>query len=387
MTETHEFINQVKDALREKRHQLHRIAEISGQEAKTANLISKWIKACNPSNIYTGVGGYGIIATFDSGKPGNIVVLRAELDALPIPESIEIEHASENPNVSHKCGHDGHMIHLIGVAEFLKHHPLKTGKVILLFQPAEETGMGAENMLNSDLFTIDSTAKFYALHNLPGFPFGSIILRNEAFASASAGISFKFHGKTAHAAQPETGISPEKAILTLMQTAESLRQKFKNDQGVVITLIHIKLGEKAFGTSPGEGEIHFTIRATKNEVLRLIRDTFLKNAAELANSLGLEYDFNETEVFKATVNNNDLVEQVESAAQSIGLDMITVEKPFRWSEDFGLFTEKFDGVLFGIGAGVNFPALHNYEYDYPDDLISTGVQLFLEILKENDCIN
>ena len=154
------------------RHNLHSLAEISGQEKQTAKKVKQLLEPMQPCRIVENIGGYGLAAVFDSGKSGKTYMFRAELDALPLEEEIDVDYASINPKVSHKCGHDGHMAILLGLAGIINsHRDLWNGKVILIFQPAEETGTGADLVWSDPKFAWLKPDLVFALHNLPGYSF------------------------------------------------------------------------------------------------------------------------------------------------------------------------------------------------------------------------
>ena len=160
------------------RQKLHENAELSGNEIVTAELIYRWLSKLGCSEIIENIGGKSLIAVFDSGKPGKNVILRAELDALPIQEVNKLSYKSVNDGVSHKCGHDGHMVILLAVAEWLNANLNRlNGKVYLLFQAAEETAAGARAVLADSRFRALEPDYIFALHNLPGFKRHTLIIR------------------------------------------------------------------------------------------------------------------------------------------------------------------------------------------------------------------
>ncbi|MFO7608685.1 MAG: M20/M25/M40 family metallo-hydrolase [Candidatus Krumholzibacteriia bacterium] len=173
------------------RHRLHALAELSGAEAATAAAVADLLRACAPADLLTGLGGHGVAAVFaaPAGAPGPTVVLRAELDALPIPETLDLDHASLTAGCAHKCGHDGHTAILLGVARELAATPPAGGRVVLLFQPAEETGQGAARVAADPRFLDLSPDWLFALHNLPGYPAGKVLVRAGAFCAGSAGLT------------------------------------------------------------------------------------------------------------------------------------------------------------------------------------------------------
>lgn len=367
----------------ELRRRLHSHPELSHQEEHTAATIREFLEQSAPDKIVTGIGGHGLAVVFSGNEQGPRVLVRAELDALPIQERVELEYGSQFKQVSHKCGHDGHMTILAGLARHLVSQRPSRGSVMLLFQPAEETGEGAAMVLADKKFAALKPDYAIALHNLPGYPLGQVIMRENVFASASSGLIVKLIGQTAHAAQPQLGRSPALAVAHLIQAFSSLPQFHTAlHEAAKVTVIHARLGEVAFGTTPGRAEVMATIRSHLPDVM----DRLTERAAELANgvaaSYGLKIETKLTQVFPATENDPELVNVIVQSATELGLKVTRMETPFGWSEDFGHFTEKFRGALFGLGAGTDHPALHNPDYDFPDKLIEPGVKLFAGIVEK-----
>ncbi len=387
------------------RKKLHTLAEIAHQEKKTAAFVTGRLHETGVTDIYEGIGGYGLIAVIDSGKKGPSVLFRAELDALPIEESLDLDYASKQKGVSHKCGHDGHMAILLGLAEKLRKNPLKSGKVYLLFQPAEETGEGAQKMLDDKKWPDISPDYAFALHNLPGFPLHSVLLRNNVFAAGSRGLIVRLNGSTAHAAHPEHAKSPTSAVATLINDWQSLpRSAMPFDRAGLVTIIHARIGEQAFGTTPGYAELMATIRAHQTDDLDLLSDKAVKMAKAVASQWELKMEHEWTERFQPTSNDPDSVALIEKVAERLSGgkekgtkgrkskkgsdghvdDIRHLPRPFSWSEDFGHFTERYPGALFGLGAGDKQPQMHDKKYDFPDELLPTGVLLFDGIIDQLD---
>lgn len=175
------------------RHELHANPELSGQENNTAKRLLDFLKTLNPDQILQNLGGNGIALVFKGKAPGKRVLFRADMDALPIQEKNELSYASKNTGVAHLCGHDGHSSILAGFALVLNKKRPEKGEVILLFQPAEETGKGALQVINDPQFESIKPDMAFALHNLPGFERHTIVLREQTFAAASVGIKNPFY--------------------------------------------------------------------------------------------------------------------------------------------------------------------------------------------------
>ncbi len=368
------------DPLIELRHLLHQEAEVSNKEEQTAQVIYDFMQQYEPDQIHTEVGGYGVLAVFDGQKEGPTLVFRAELDALPIPERNDLPYLSKNKQTGHKCGHDGHMTMVAGLAPWLQKIRPQRGRVIIMFQPAEESGEGAEQIIESDAFQQFAPDYMFAIHNLPGFPLGQVVLRNEHFASASKGMINKLVGETSHAAEPENGNSPALAISHIIQQITALPKQHNFSDFTLATVIHARLGEIAFGTTPGVGEVMATLRSYRNADMEVLTDNAEQIVKEQAEQQDLELDISYREEFPPTKNDDKCVEVVRQVASQLGYDQYELQEPFRWSEDFGHFTEKYEGVLFGLGSGEEQPQLHNSHYDFPDDLIPFGLSIYQTII-------
>ncbi|MCF8242246.1 MAG: amidohydrolase [Melioribacteraceae bacterium] len=364
------------------RKTLHANAEIAGNEINTAQIIKSYVEKFKPDQVVENLGGNGIAFVYNGAEEGSSLLFRCELDALPIKETNQFDYKSKNENSSHKCGHDGHMSIISGLASILSVKKLPRGRVILLYQPSEETGEGAEKVLNDEKFNKIIPDFVYALHNLPGYSRGSVVIRKDIFASASKGIIIKLFGKTSHAAEPEHGQSPAPAMAQLINELQKLPDNEKINDFSLVTVIHTRLGERAFGTTPGYAEVMATLRSytdeDMNELTSLAESLVRKICAEENLRFSIEY----TEEFPSTSSDNESVEMIKRCAEENQLNIINQEKPFRWSEDFGHFTQKFNGGIFGLGSGEEHPQLHNPDYDFPDEIIPNGLAVFSSIIEK-----
>lgn len=371
------------DELTELRHRLHAMAEVSGEEQQTSEHIADFLESTDPDQLQTGIGGNGILATYESGSEGPHILVRCELDALPISDDLEAEYRSETDGVGHKCGHDGHMAMICGVAKLLQQEPLKSGKVTLLFQPAEETGEGAKRIIEDEHFQELDLDYCFALHNLPGFEKHQIVLRKEVFAAASVGLIVDFQGNTAHAAHPEEGKSPALAMAQTVQAFSSAPQFYSPlEKAAKVTVINANLGERAFGTSPGRATVMATLRTYDGDLLERLKEKCLEIAERTAETYELSVDHEWVEPFPATINSESGYKLVKTAAEKLEYDIHEKSSPFSWSEDFGHFTAEIPGAMFGLGIGKDHPALHAEAYDFEDEVIPNGVSMFMQIINE-----
>ena len=370
------------ETLIELRHILHAHPELSGQEVLTNKILNEWVKQTRPDLIIEKIGGYGLAAVYRGPRPGKRILIRGDIDALHIPEPNDLPYRSQNQGISHKCGHDGHATILCGLAQWLGEQRPDQGEVVLLFQPAEETGQGAKAILEDPQFEQIKPDVAYGLHNLPGFEKGQIMVREGCFAAASFGLKLTFDGRTAHASQPETGHSPSELLAQLIHQLEKKRELLKEVKPLTTFVItHAILGEETFGVAPGHAEIWLTLRSYDDRNLELMANQIIELCRSKAKDYLFDFNFSEHEAFAATNSDPHCVHVIEHAAQNLELKLGHLNEPFRWSEDFGRFGAVCPIGFFGLGSGTDQPALHNPEFDFPDDILETGMTMFWEIIR------
>lgn len=365
--------------IREFRKELHKHPELSGKEHDTLRRVREFIERNNSGRfIEFRNGGLGVVYRFSEGP---VVMIRCELDALPIEETNTFKHRSNNPGVSHKCGHDGHMAIVAGLSLSLKEKNYNKGTVILLFQPAEETGKGAKRLMSDPEFLELQPDFIFALHNLPGQPLNTMIMLNDYFSATVQSLKLELAGKQSHASEPENGINPAKAISELINGFNSL-QKVKTgiSDFSLLTPVHIEMGTKDYGIAAGAGEMHYTIRTWGEKEMAKLKENILLLINEACDKENLTYKINWFDYFPASKNNERCNYYIENAASQYGFNIKFQPHPFKFGEDFGWFTTKYKAAMFGLGAGENSPALHHANYDFPDELLETGIKMFTGIL-------
>jgi len=373
----------MNDVFTELRRNIHRHPERSGEETGTARIITDYLSKCPGWEVQTGIGGHGVLATWRSGKPGDHTVFRAELDALPIQETTGLEYASVNPGVGHHCGHDGHMAMLCGLAARTPAIGGLHGCISLLFQPAEETGQGAAAMLRDEAMKDWHPSRIIALHNTPGHPLGQLICREGVMLVASTGVSVSFQGTSAHAAHPELGKSPWRALQTLADQALQWPSTLVPlGNSAKVTLAGINMGGPHYGTSPAAGTVWLTLRAYQTETLNMLKNQVAMLAGQLAAGQELRYEVNFTEEFEATVNQGSLFREIRDLAKAAGFSWVEPDRPWSYSEDFGRFGRIAPTLFMGIGSGEQQPVLHASDFDFPDELLAMGIDV-LETIVQN----
>lgn len=362
------------------RHELHQYPELSGQEINTAESILEFMESSRPDRIARQVGGHGLILTYDSGKEGLHLMFRAELDALPIQEKNTLSYQSRYPDSGHLCGHDGHMSIVAGLGLYFGRFRPERGKVSLLFQPAEETGEGAQQVINSRAWQRNKPDFLFALHNLPGYPVGKVLVKENVFTAASQGMCSILEGATAHAARPEQAKSPALAISDIIKDFHKFGDSGVAYQDfVLLTVVHVLMGTPTYGITPGYAELRATLRSFRNEDIHQLQHWAEETVSKRAEQYGLDFHFQYNEIFPATVNHPEAFEVLSKVLQRMEADVAYLNTPFRWSEDFGSYSRDCKTCFFCLGAGENKPDLHHENYDFPDEITSVAMQIFFSI--------
>ena len=360
----------ILESIRSLRHTLHACPELSMKESRTKQILEEFLRA-NTCFKVVDCGNWFYAVKYAEQEQAERIAFRAEMDALPIEETISLQYGSCNPGISHKCGHDGHMAALCGLAMELEH--LQPGKTVyLIFQPGEETGSGA--ILCKNLLRDEGISEIYAFHNLSGYPEGTLVYHTDVTQPASEGLKITLTGKTSHAAEPEKGISPVHALVSIMLQAE----KFACDEQeslLLCTVTGMKAGTGDFGISPGDGELCMTLRSDSEPKMKSLENSILEFAETCAAEEGLQMEYSIQDYFPETRNHLQCIEKVKQAAGIAGVPVIETGSLWRPSEDFGYYLKEVPGAMFYIGNGTDYPAVHTSIYDFNDRILENAVDI------------
>jgi amidohydrolase len=322
------------------RRELHRFPEISNEEEQTARAggrVPVWhTSERDPHRAWADMAWR---RSMTAARPGPTLLFRSELDALPIEELSDAPHRSTVPGKSHMCGHDGHTAILAAMARQLGRKAPARGRVVLMFQPAEETGNGAAGVTADPRYETIRPDFAFSLHNLPGTPLGHVRLKEGVVNCASRGMRIVLSGKTAHSSMPETGTSPMPAVAELMPALAKLGGgRFSHDDFAMVTVTHAEMGEAVFGIAPGRGGLGHLAHAARRahgRSLRRRRETGAGGRPPVRTRLRHMVDYHE--IFVASLNAPEAVAHLRAALDAEGVSHDEEELPMRASEDFGLF--------------------------------------------------
>ena len=366
-----ELENKNLELTKQLRHELHQHPELSNQEVWTKQHLIDFLKKHTSLEIVD--NGLWFYAIYRAGEGKKNIAFRADFDALPMEERINIPHASQFPGVSHKCGHDGHAATLAGFALEIDQKGADKN-VFFLFQHAEETGDGAAQC--ASFIKENNIDEIFAYHNMSGMPFKSVNVIDGTAHCASKGMTIHMEGSPAHASQPEDGVNPAFAIAKVINAIPEFTSP-ENNKGIVLcTVVQVDIGERAFGISASKGDLLLTIRALYEEELDKLQKNLEDLAWAQAEKYGLKVSFSYNDSFPETVNDKESSDKIRQVCETKGMQVIEMKEAFRGSEDYGHYLKLTKGAMCYIGNGEDYPQVHTYEYDFRDDIIETAVELF-----------
>jgi amidohydrolase len=371
------------------RRDIHAHPELCFEEQRTADLIARALTDWGIP-IHRGMGKTGVVGIVKNGSSKRAVGLRADIDALPMTEMNRFAHASTHAGKMHACGHDGHTAMLLAAAKHLSKHRTFDGTVYLVFQPAEEGGGGAREMMKDGLFDKFPMEAIFGAHNWPGMAVGQFALRDGPVFASSNEFKITIKGKGAHGAMPHNGIDPVPAACQMVQAFQTIisRNKRPIDTGVIsVTMIHT--GE-ATNVIPEVCVVEGTVRTFTTEVLDLIERRMKTIAESTCAAFECGCDFTFTRNYPPTINHKAETEFARNLlADVVGTDNVHDFEPTMGAEDFSYFLQGKPGCYFLIGNGdgahragghgMGPCMLHNPSYDFNDDLIPLGATLWVRM--------
>ncbi|MGE5330533.1 MAG: M20 aminoacylase family protein [Nitrospirota bacterium] len=377
------------------RRDIHAHPELCFEELRTADLVAQNLADWGIP-IHRGLGTTGVVGIVhgrDGGACGRAIGLRADMDALPMQEFNTFDHASRHPGKMHACGHDGHTAMLLAAAQHLAQHRDFDGTVYLIFQPAEEGGGGAREMIKDGLFERFPMEAVFGMHNWPGMAVGQFAVSPGPVMASTSEFRITIRGKGGHAAMPHTGIDPVPIACQMVQSFQTIisRNKKPVDAGVIsVTMIHA--GE-ATNVVPDSCELQGTVRTFTLEVLDLIEQRMRKIAQHACAAHDAQCEFEFVRNYPPTVNAPAEAAFARKVMASIvGEANVLAQEPTMGAEDFSYmlqalpgaycFIANGDGDHRAMGHGGGPCTLHNPSYDFNDALIPLGATYWVRLAHE-----
>jgi len=371
------------------RHHLHQYPELSFKEKITSDYIASVLQSYD-IEIHRGLAVTGIIATVHGQRDGNVIGLRADMDALPIQELNDFSYKSVHDGKMHACGHDGHSTMLLGAAIYLKENNDFSGTVHFIFQPAEEGGGGGRVMLEEGIFDKFPCQAVYGMHNFPGIAEGQFAVHDTAVMAANETLNISIKGKGGHAAMPDKCIDPVVVgaqIISALQSVVARNVAPLNSAVVSITMVN---AGTVSNVVPDDMQLTGSLRYFSKEVGDEVKDK-IKNIVEgVSHSMGASATFESVSNYPATINTPKHAEVCANAAAMIvgENNVLRNEQPTMGSEDFAFLLNASEGAYIWIGNGLvpeDSPKggclLHNTQYDFNDEILPIGASYWIQLVK------
>ncbi|MEM9147000.1 MAG: M20 aminoacylase family protein [Pseudomonadota bacterium] len=367
------------------RRDLHAHPELGYEEHRTARLVAERLRAFGLDDVEEGVGRTGVVGVLHgrSGPGGPVILLRADMDALPITEATGAEHASATPGVMHACGHDGHTTMLLGAARHLAETRGFEGTVCFCFQPAEESGAGAKAMIDDGLLARHKPRAVYGLHNWPGLPVGQMAVKEGPVLAAADEFKITLTGRGGHAAEPHLARDTLLAGAWLVTQLQTVVARLINPRESAVISVTEFLAGHTHNVIPGTASLRGTTRCYDAGIGETIRTEMARLAEMVAAAHGVEAMLSYGPVpYPATINDGAEARFAHSVMKTVlGAENAHFgHPPSMASEDFSFLANEVPGAFAIIGNGET-AALHHPGYDFDDAAAPVGVAYWVRLVE------
>ncbi len=365
------------------RRHLHAHPELGFDVHNTAKFVVDRLKEFGITDITEGIGRTGVVAVIEgrSDTAGRVLGLRADMDALPIHEATDLDYASTVPGKMHACGHDGHTAILLGAAQYLAETRNFDGKVVLIFQPAEEGEGGGREMVADGLMDHWNIQEVYGLHNEPGRPTGSFSIRPGPLLAAADMFTIDITGQGGHAAAPHQAIDPNVAAAHVLLGLQSIVSRTVDPlQSAVVSVCAVHSDVDTHNVIPHVTRMTGTVRALDEEVRAAVEARVTQVAEATAIAQGCVATVNYERGYPPTVNTDQHTGYAIDAAKAVSADVVENCAPIMAAEDFSYMLNERPGAYIMLGNGEG-QMVHHPEYQFDDEAIPAGASWFAEVVE------
>lgn len=375
-----DFEGRVGELIGTRRH-LHAHPELSFEEHETAAYVAERLERWG-YEVTRNVGGLGVVGRLKQGEGGRSIAIRADMDALPIQEATGLPYASRTHGKMHACGHDGHTAMLLGAAEYLARTRHFNGTVNLIFQPAEEAGKisGAQAMIADGLFERFPCDAIFGLHNHPGAPAGTFLMRAGPLMAAADTAIITITGRGGHASRPHLTVDPIVVAANMVMTLQTVVARNVNPTETAVVTVGTIHGGTASNVIPESAEIAVSIRSFSAEVRDLLETRVRDISTSIAGAHGASVSIDYERGYPVVVNSQEETDFATAVVRElVGEDKVGVCPMIPGSEDFAYFLEHKPGCFLRLGNGENSAILHSSKYDFNDDSLTTGAAMWARL--------
>ncbi len=365
------------------RRDIHAHPEILFDTHRTSALVADKLRAFGCDEVITGVGRTGVVGVIRgrADTSGQAIGLRADMDALPIHEATGLDYASKTPGAMHACGHDGHTAMLLGAAKYLAETRNFDGRVVVIFQPAEEGGGGGREMCEDGLMDRFAIQEVYGMHNWPGMPVGSFAIRPGAFFAAADLLDIEFEGKGAHAAKPHSGVDTTVVASQFILAAQTIVSRNTDPvKNVVVSITSFETDTTAYNVIPQNVRLKGTVRTMDADMQDLAEKRVTELADGIAAAFGAVARVRYTRNYPVMVNAPEQTEFAARVAASVAGDC--ADAPLiMGGEDFAFMLNERPGAYILVGNG-DTAMVHHPAYNFDDNAIPAGCSWWAGIVEQ-----
>ena len=387
MFDIHQLVADQKDLIIQLRRDLHRIPETAYTEKKTSAYIANYLNNLK-LEVKTGIARYGVVGLMKTGRPGPTLMIRADMDALPLKENTGLAFASEHEGAMHACGHDAHMAMVLGAATVF--NTLKdeiSGNIKFLFQPAEEGPGGAEPMIKAGVMESPKVDYSIGCHVWPDIPEGTIGVRPGPFMAAMDRFDIKIKGKGGHGAMPHLSVDALEVGAQVVNALQRIVSRQMDPLEPTVVTIGTFHAGTAFNIIPAEAEMSGTTRTFNPDIWNSWEARIAKVVRGVCDSMGCDFELKFSKGYPVTINDASMAEIVRGcAAKVVGEDRVVVPRKTLGGEDFAYYLQRSQGCYFALGVGRDGAVpVHNPAFDFNEDVMLLGMEthcrIGLEVLK------
>ena len=365
------------------RRDFHENPELLYDTHRTSKIVKEKLTSFGCDQVITGLGRTGVVGVIHgrSNSNGKTIGLRADMDALPIKEITNLEYSSKKDGMMHACGHDGHTAMLLGAAKYLSETRNFDGKVVVIFQPAEEGGAGAKEMCEDGLMSDFDISEVYGMHNAPGLPVGQFNIRSGAFFAAADQFTVNIQGKGGHAARPQETIDPTIVGAHILIALQSVASRNTDPlKSLVVSVTSFRTESDSYNVIPQTVQLKGTVRTLSKDVRDMAQEKItqlIKNTG-LAFGANVELDYNRG--YPVMINSDLETSHMIKAAKNVAGDKNVDDNASQvmGAEDFSYMLEERPGAYIRVGNG-NTASLHHPNYDFNDESIPFGTSFWVEL--------
>jgi amidohydrolase len=384
MADVHQIVSEHKEQIIHTRRDLHRIPETAYTEKKTSAYVADYLTR-EGLDIQTEIAQYGVVGLLDTGKPGPTLMIRADMDALPLEEDTGLAFASRHKGAMHACGHDSHMAMVLGASTvFPKMKNELTGKVKFLFQPAEEGPGGAKPMIEAGVMENPTVDYAIGCHLWPQLPEGTIGVRPGPVMAAMDRFDIKIFGKAGHGAMPHLCVDALEIGTQVVNALQRIVSRHMDPmQPTVVTIGSFHAGT-AFNIIPDKADLSGTTRTFDLDFWKSSQERVEKIIRGVCESMGADFELKYAFAYPPTINDDFMADVVgRCAAIVVGEENVRVPEKVMGGEDFSYFAQNAKGCFFFLGVGREGGSpVHNPKFDFKEELMLLGVETYCRVALE-----